>query len=103
MTKAALKRRVARLEKASSCHWADLHEETQKRALEATSDGDLQLLEESLKRRAPFSECRPEEQAAWERYRAEYEAAARTIDSRVTARAVGPRPRHRQRGPFAIQ
>ena len=82
MTTAALERRLARLEKTRSFRLAGLHEETQKRALEATSDGDLQLLEESLKRRAPFSECTPEEQAAWERYRAAYYAAARTIGGR---------------------
>ena len=46
MMKAGLERRLVRLEKASSCRWAGLQEETQKRALQAISDGDLQLLQD---------------------------------------------------------
>ena len=102
MTKAALERRVTRLEKAHSFQRASLREQILKRGLEDLSDGDLQLLQDWVVRRASFSEPTPEQQAAWERYRAAYEAAGQSIDSRVTTRAVGPRPRHRQRGPFAI-
>ena len=77
----------------SSCRRAGLQEQTQKRALEATSDGDLQLLHDWIARRAPFSESSPEQQAALERYRAAYEAAGRSIVSRVTTRAGTPRSR----------
>ena len=73
---------LARLEKASSFQWAGLHEETQKRALEATSDGDLHLLHDWVARRASFSQATPEQQAALERYQTAYYAAERNIGGR---------------------
>ena len=77
--KAALEKRVTRLEKANSVQRTGLNKQAQKRALEATSDGDLQLLHDLAARRASFSESSPEQQAALERYQTAYHAVAQTI------------------------
>ena len=100
---AGLGRRLARLEKASSVGQASVLDTAQTQALQVISEGDLQLLRESVERGASFSESTPEEQAAWERYQAEYDRARRSIGPGLTARAVGmSRPHHRRRGYSAI-
>ena len=82
MTKAALERRVTRLEKDRSFQRASLQEQILKQGLEDFGDGDLQLLQDWVVRRASFSEPTPEQQAAMRRYQTACDAAARTIVGR---------------------
>jgi len=69
---AKLMQRLDRLDRAVHAGFTTLLEQIMKAAVAALSDEDLNLISEWLRRGpVPFSECKPEEQAALARYGAD--------------------------------